>query len=703
MAAAGLFFCLGVLWLRVGWIQIVCHATYAERAAHNHVTRVLLPPVRGQLLDRYGRPLARDLITYSVSAAPREMKHPRRTARELAGMLGESRRALDRSFAARKRYLWVARHVPPEIGQAVAERGFTGVYVSTETRREYMLGDVACEIVGRTNTDNVGVDGLELQLDDELRGQAGWETLFRDGAGRTVALERGLKRAPVNGNDVVLTLDSELQSIVEGHLARAVKECQATRGFALFLDPRTGEILATADVPHLPPGKARNWTFTDQFEPGSTFKVVVAGAVLEEGVLHPNDLIEASETGEALVAPGARFHDEHRQAYFKFRDAVRWSSNIAMGRTAMMLGPDRLYEYATDLGFGSLTGVNFPGEASGTLRSPEHWSLRSCPTIAIGYEVSVTPLQMALAYAAVANGGVLMHPMLVREVRDPSARTVRHYRPHASHRVFSEHTAATLGTMFAAVVDSGTGHEAHIDGLHVAGKTGTARKFDPHSGYGRRAYMSSFVGYVPADRPCLVGIVVIDNPKGRYYGGAVAAPVFRDIVQDVSRLPEGPLGPQSLEVAARPPAPAPVVVPDLRLLLESGVVHRLAALGLRARVRGDGPRVLDQDPEPGRAVERGSSVTVWMSAPSDSEETLPDLTGLAVREALRRLTRLGIEARIEGSGVVTRQSPAAGTALPISGSCRLWCAPERTADGRKTRAAEGGTAATNGREGREAA
>ena len=674
VTAAGLLLGLLALWLRVGWLQLGAHAEYAARAERNQQQRVLVRPDRGDLLDRRGRPLAHDLQTYTLTAAPKELKAPRAAAREVAKRLRLPVRRLEAEFLSGRPYRLIARQIPPRVGQEIAALGIHGLYLSLETRRECPLGAAASEVLGRTDPDGIGVDGLELQLDDVLRGRAGWTTLFRDGRGRSIALPRGLRREAEDGQHVVLTIDADLQSIVEAHLARAVDTLQAVRGFAIFLDPNTGEILAAANAPHM----ARNWTMTDQFEPGSTFKVVVAGAALEEGLAKPNQVFEASATGSALLAPGATFHDVHKEERYTFFDAVRWSSNIVMGRLGLKVGSERLYRYATDLGFGELTGVTFPGEASGRLRTPSAWSARSCPTIAIGHELSVTPLQMALAYAAIANGGVLMEPMLVREVRDRHDRVVRRHEPHAVRRVFSQTTTDQLREMLGAVVDSGTAKAARVRGFAVAGKTGTAQKYDARVGtYGAGMYVSSFAGFAPAPSPRLVGVVVIDEPRGKkYYGGEVAAPVFREVILDLMRLPDGPFEAGGAEIAARPPAPAPVTVPDLRLLPPGAAERRLASLGLRARFQGEGPRALQQVPAAGAAVERGASVAVWLSPPADSaSRVMPDLTGVAVREALRRLASLGLRPRIEGRGLVVRQSPEPGTPLTGTREIRLRCEP----------------------------
>ncbi len=675
VAAAGLLLGLGVLWLRLAWIQLVQHDYFSARAEKNQEQRVLLKPVRGAILDRHGRPLARDLLTYSVSAVPREMKDPRRVARRLAHALGLSPTRLVKEFERRPRFLWVARHVPPREAQAISALAERGVYLAFETQRVYPLAAAAAEIVGRTDLDNVGVEGLELQFDPVLRGRPGWATLFRDGRGGQHSLPRSLRREPQNGRTLVLTVDGELQAVAETHLRAAVESLRAERGAALFLDPISGEILAMACWPH-PRGALRNMIVNDQYEPGSTFKLVVLTAALEEGISRIGEVFNA-EKGSYRFGT-ARIRDAHAHELLTLGDAFRLSSNIVMGKLAVRVGDERLYRYATALGFGSLTGVDFPGEVPGTLRTPDRWSARSVPTIAIGQEVTCTPLQLALAYGALANGGVLMRPMLLREERDSDGRLVRRYSPQAAQRVCTERTAATMRRLMVAVVDSGTARAAAMDAFEVAGKTGTAQKYDPQAHtYGRGKYLSSFVGFAPAEGARLLGLVVIDEPHGHgYYGGEIAAPVFRKIAEDALRMPGSSLRPAITEIAARPPAPAPVLVPDLRLLPWRQACTELSVLGLRPLARGAGPRVIAQEPAAGCAVDRGSSVTLRLEAAVDSaDRVLPSLLGMSAREALRELSRRLVAARVLGSGLVARQSPAPGTPLPLGSPCLLYCEP----------------------------
>jgi cell division protein FtsI (penicillin-binding protein 3) len=376
VAAAGLFSGVVLLLLRVVWLAVVCHADFEARAERNQEQRVLVPPVRGSVLDRTGRPLARDLLTFSIAAAPHEMKDRHAVAAGLARLLHEDPRRLERAFAERPRYLSISRRVPPGVGEQVLAEKWAGVYATISSEREYLLGAAAQEVVGRTDVDDAGLEGLELQYDDELRGHPGWTTLLRDGRGGSHALPGMLQRRPEDGHDVVSTIDADLQSIVETHLLRAIDTLDAKRAFALFLDPRTGEVLATVDAPHLAAGEDKNWAFTDQYEPGSTFKAVTAGAAIEENLVRPDEYFDAGG-GVYQIAPGAIFHDTHKAAGFTFRDAVRFSSNIVMGKIGLRVGPERLYRYATALGFGIMTGVAFPGEAGGRLRTPDQWSARS--------------------------------------------------------------------------------------------------------------------------------------------------------------------------------------------------------------------------------------------------------------------------------------------------------------------------------------
>ena len=679
VVAAGLLFGLLGLWVRVAWLQVGLHARFLARARENQEQHRTILPLRGEILDHRGRVLAHDLAVSQVAVYRPQVAGVDALARRLAPLLGEDAGRLTRRLRAATGFTLIAHDVPPDVGARVRALRLAGVDVEDETERFYPLGAAAAEVLGRTNRDDAGVDGLEYQFERELGGQTGWTTLVPTGSSAlTLELPGAEGRPARDGASLVLTLDADLQAIVEHHLAQAVDTLHARRGFALFLDPWTGDVLASACVPHLPPGQAKDWTFTDQYEPGSTFKVVVAGATLEERLARPTDWFEASATGRAELLPGVFIRDAHAHPGYTFFGAIQNSSNIVCGKLGLRLGAERLYRYATALGFGSLTGIEFPGETAGKLRPVSAWQPRSTPTIAIGQEVAVTPVQLALAYGAIANGGVLMAPRLARELRTRDGRVLQRWSPEPQRRVFSAATCATLRTMLTAVVDSGTATAARIAGMRIAGKTGTAQKYDPATGrYGVGMYMASFAGMAPAEDPRLVGVVVIDEPHGGlYYGGQCAAPVFREVVLDLERMSWPGFAPAAGPVAMRPPQVPAVTAPDLRLLPPREAERRLADYGLRVRFEGEGPRVLSQSPAVGAPVERGDCVVAYLAAPQDSlGRLLPDLVGLPVREAIRQLSQRAVRARISGSGLVVRQEPPAGAPLPLAGDCRLWCEP----------------------------
>ncbi len=662
--------CAGVLWARLVAIQVFAHERFEARAEQNQEGRVLLPARRGDLLDRHGRLLASDVSTYSVHAVPRLMRNPQATAQRLARALSLDAAELEREFRRRPKFCWVHRQLDPERALAVQRLGLEGVFWNHESRREYPGGAASQQITGKVNLDGRGVEGLEYEHDALLRGEAGWATYIRDGAGGKVLLPRSARREPAHGRGLVLTLDAEIQGAVMNRLEEAARETGARSTAAVLLDPHTGEILSLGAAGPGAEGARRQPVLSDTYEPGSTFKVVVAAAVLEEELAATGTVFYAEQG--AYNFGGFVIRDVHRYGELTLYDAFRLSSNIVAGKLSLLVGPERYYRYATSFGFGSLTGIEFPGEVAGKLRPPHQWSKRSLPTLAIGQELSVTPLQLAAAYAAVANGGILMRPYLVQAELDAQGRVAKRFEPRALRRVLSGSTAATLRGMLQAVVDSGTATKAGLPWAAVGGKTGTAQKYDPAlRTYSRSKYVSSFVGIVPAAEPKLVCLVLVDEPARGHYGGEVAAPIFRHILEDVRRIPDGPLSPRLSRVRLKPArfAPPPSALPDVRLLPAEVARRRLADLGFRVRERGRGTRVVDQEPAAGRPLGRGEWGDIVLE-PSTTG-SLPSVVGLTVREALARLSRVGVRPEIVGTGIVVAQSPPAGSLLGKTATCRL--------------------------------
>jgi cell division protein FtsI (penicillin-binding protein 3) len=413
--------------------------------------------------------------------------------------------------------------------------------------RIHPRGSVGAQVLGCCSVDGRGLEGIELFFEDHLRGKPGCRVYGRDGRGGHFTTPGARRLPPEHGATVVLTIDSVAQSVVERELERCVLQSKARAASALLLDPATGDILAMASYPSYDPQTfaessadcRRNRAITDFFEPGSTFKVVTVAACLEQGVASPATRLLAEK--EIELAGGHLLRDKEDYGEVTVADAVHQSINTAMAKLSRRLGSQWLYEYARSFGFGCVTGIDLPGEASGILRRPCEWSGRSLETVSIGQEVAVTLLQLGCAYAAIANDGVLMKPRIVREIRDADGRVLRHYRPQEVRRVVSRETANRLTEILVGVVECGTGSAARMPGISVAGKTGTAQVVDhEHGGYVRDRYVASFVGYLPAESPELVAAIVVEEPRGVSYGGHVAAPVFRRIVEGAllaSRVP----------------------------------------------------------------------------------------------------------------------------------------------------------------------
>lgn len=615
------------LFARLFSIQVLEHRQLSRLARTQQTERVILESPRGRILDRHLRPLADNASVSQVSVNLAEVKDLKATRRWVATVAG--RRGVERLRKPRGLYVSVARRISFERELALADATVPpGVHVEQVPARVYPLEDVARPVIGIVGIDGKGLEGLEMMYDRELTGSNGWATLVRDGRGLKHQLPQSFVKMPVPGGSLVTTLDRDAQSIVMMRLQEALRETGARSAMAVFADPRTGDILAMATVDAAGVGgdHHRNRVIADQYEPGSTFKVLVGCTALEEGVFAPDDSFYV-DSGAADFG-GFTIHDSHPDtAWYTMREATAKSSNVCYAQIGTHVGADRLYRYARLFGFGQPTRVGLPGEASGQIRHPDRWSIRSLATISIGQEVLVTPIQLLMAYAAVANGGTLLRPRLVTALLDDDGKPTRNYEVEQARRVLSEKTAETFRSFLRDAVLDGTAAEAAIPWCDVAGKTGTAQKSEPGArGYQAGKYISSFVGMLPADHPTLVGLVILDEPRGAYYGGAVAAPIFRDIVAAWAMQGQGPVWMPAGEVLRHAPkqgetrastqevaeasAVPPGAVPDLRGLdMREAVTRAAAALGRRPEVRGSG-RVVNQIPAPGTPVARGGRCVI---------------------------------------------------------------------------------------------
>ena len=531
---------VGMIGLRLYQLQVVNHLRYVHKAHQQQQRVVKLDPPRGTIYDAAGRELAVSVEVDSAYAVPPEIGDRAATARAIAAACpGLDARRLERLLAEEREFVWVARKLDPPVAAALRRLHLAGIHFVPESKRYYPMRNLAAQVLGYVGTDNHGLAGLELIYDAVITGKPGLRTVLRDARRGTAVSPDLFFTEPRPGGDLYLTLDAAVQHMVERELQRAVEQRRARRGSAVFLDPATGAVLAMASYPAFDPneferyaaGSWRNRTIADAYEPGSTFKIITAAAALESGLVHADDLFDCGMG--SIVLSGITIRDHKRYGILSFADVIAKSSNVGAIRAALIIGGERLYRSIVAFGFGHATGIDLPGESAGILHPLERWGPLTKAYVAFGQGVSVTPLQLAAAVAAVANGGSLLQPYVVDAVRRGEVVERRHPRPAVAAHPIAPATAAEVRRLLERVVTDGTGKSAAVAGYRVAGKTGTAQ-IPVAGGYARHAYLPSFVGFAPADRPSLVGIVAVDAPQGmEYYGAQVAAPVFGTLMREV--------------------------------------------------------------------------------------------------------------------------------------------------------------------------
>ena len=621
---------------RAADLALVRGAEFAREAARQHVKQVHLRPHRGPIVDRNGDLLARSVDVPSIAAWPRAWKGQEDRIPALAVALGMPVKTLRAKLETKRAFVWLRRRAHPRVERAVAALNLKhdSIGVFPEGRRFYPHGVLAAHLLGMVGLDAKGLYGIERHYEDKLRGAERVITVDRSIGGGS-AITTGLEAKPVEGSRVELTIDADIQAATERELAAGVAAAGAASGTAVVLDPHTGEVLALANVPTYNPnnpgsgtdqGKSdrfRNRAISDPYEPGSTFKAMLAAAAFQENATRPSEMFDCENGsyrfGDAVV------HDSHPHGMLSFAQVIQYSSNIGAAKVGDRLGKDRLYKYIRAFGFGARTGIELPDETRGLLRPVSTWARIDVATHSYGQGMSVTPLQMASAFGALANGGALMQPFAVRRVVSASGDVLVENQPHMVAQVVSAEAAATTTALLQRVVEAegGTGTRARLDDFPVAGKTGTAQKVDPKTHRYSDKIIASFAGYVPADDPRLVIVVVIDEPTAARFGGIVAAPIFRTIAEAtlpmVGVYPPGPLGPAAppLPAAAMvsvppPPASDPTSTPNFVGLSLREALSRARGIGYAdVRVAGAG-YVHEQQPSPGspRAAEKRLALTL---------------------------------------------------------------------------------------------
>ncbi|HSM91986.1 MAG TPA: penicillin-binding protein [Anaeromyxobacteraceae bacterium] len=648
IAAVAVLFALGFATVlgRAVQLQVVQQDRLASEARDQYLRQLVLKPRRGVVTDRAGVPLAVSADAESVFVDPEAFdRAPSAAVTKLARTLGVDARTLARKAGQKARFAWVKRRVSPAEAAAVRKLAVPGVGLVAESKRYYPKGPLAANLLGVVGDDGNGLEGLERALDEVLRGEPSRVPSLRDGAGKTVLRDAPDPGRSREGARVELTVDQGLQLATEQALSRAVTGSHALSGMAIALEPTTGEVLAIATWPTFNPNAPRpgevlkNRAVTDTWEPGSTFKTFAIAGALDRGVLKPNDAIDCG-SGELTIGAHT-IHDHAAVGWAGPSKILAMSSNIGAARIGARLGRDGLHDVLTSFGFGERTGVGLPAEHRGQI--PPFRSDISVATASFGHGVTATALQITTAMGAIANGGVLVRPRVVKRVVDvASGEVLEEGRPEPVRRVVRAETAATMGRWLAGVIESekGTGRRARLDGWRAGGKTGTAQKADAVSGgYSTDRHFSSFVGFAPLESPRITIGVFIDEPKGEIYGGEVAAPAFRQIAEYALKMLGVP--PTAPAVAAAAPEPDPAAEPG-------------------AEVEPDPPAV---------------EFAARESSPGDTAVPVPSLAGLPARSAIRLLESRGLLADVDGSGRVTAQSPAAGRLVDRGSRVRLTLAP----------------------------
>lgn len=619
-----LFFSLVVC--RAFYLQVVKRDHLLKLADRQHQKIVPLTPARGTIYDANGSALAVSVEMDSCFAEPKSIADLDDAAARLSPVLGFPKETLLRKLQGNKNFVWLQRRLTPDVVKRIRALNIDGIGFVKETKRFYPNSEVAAHVIGFTGVDPEGLEGIELRYDSTILGGTGYLVTERDALGRDVALKGTVIQDGAMGHNVVLTLDKNIQYIAEKELAKAVDGSGARAGTAIVMDPHTGRVLAMANYPtfNLNAHGAyhqslwRNRAVADSYEPGSTFKVFLIASALEEKVIRPGDRINCE--GGSFSIGGRTIHDTHKYGSLSIPEILKYSSNIGSAKIGNRLGASRLYSYLRNFGFGARTGIDLPGEAGGTLRDWNQWYGIDLATVSFGQGVTASSIQLAAAFSAIANGGTLMKPYLVERVVDSEGNVIKSSSPQPLRRVVSETTAKNVARMMEGVaVEGGTGTNAAVEGFRVAGKTGTAQKVDPVTrGYSLTKRTASFIGFVPADRPRLTILVMVDEPKTSPYGGVVAAPAFSSIAL------------QSLCYLKVPP---------------DGIVRSKPKV---VEAKADQPTGDDLSAAEGEIVDAGEGVV------------MPNFRGMSMRQALKTMEERGINVRLMGSGRAVEQSPLPG-------------------------------------------
>ncbi len=650
-----IIFAWGGLGYRLFNIQIASGEKYSKQGHKQGQTKENIPALRGNIFDINGIPLTRNTIHYTIAADPSQVQNKQNIANELTKLTGKPNNYYLKKLRNENNFVYLERNLQKKYAQSIIDKQFDGIIIKRHASRSYPQDNIGGQLIGFTNVDDDGLVGLEHKYDSQLSGNDGWIVKQRTGLGDVNQNNSYPKQNPVDGADIQLTINIEYQSVLQEELLKQFKKSSAKSATGIIINPQTGAILAMASVPDFNPNRPSKYATknqkiracTDQFEPGSTFKIVAATAAIDNNLVNNQDKFNCENGSYKYQSITISDHKPHD--ILTFGEVIEKSSNIGIIKVASIVGKNTLYEYAQDYGFGAPTNIGISSESSGTLHKLNKWSKVSLAEISMGHEVGITALQLAMAYSAVANGGVLLKPFITSNINNINDLSIYSEKPTVVRKIADKKVMDQLSKLLVTVVETGTGIEADIPGWQVAGKTGTAQKFIDGE-YSHTKFVSNFVGYLPAGNPQLLCVITLDEPKmGYHWGGTGAAPVFKRVMERIINLDDSIKMPRSVENKI---THEPIIVEeklntsDQRFKNEPILLYSIAnAIQPVAK-----PKYTQQN---------------------KPETIVPNVKGMSLKKALNSINKSGLESKFAGSGTVVWQSPKPGTISKLGTICSI--------------------------------
>ena len=651
-----IIFAWGGLGFRLFNIQIANGEKYYEKGHTQGITKEILPALRGNIFDTNGAPLTRNTIHYTIAADPSQVLNKQNVAKELSKLTGKPVNYYIKKLNVKNSFAYLERNLQKKYAQPIIEKHFDGIIIQRHSSRLYPQDNIGGQLVGFTNIDDEGLIGIEHIYDKQLSGTDGWIIKQRSGMGNVNVKNSYPKQKPIDGADVHLTINIEYQSVLQEELLKQLKKTAAVSATGIIINPQTGAILAMTSLPDFNPNKpnksaTKNQKIracTDQFEPGSTFKIVAATAAIDKNFIKIDDEFDCENGTYQYKSITINDHKPHN--VLTFGEIIEQSSNIGIIKIASHIGDKSLHDYAQNYGFGTPTNIGLKAESSGTLRKLSEWSQISLAEISMGHEVGITVLQLAMAYGAVANGGILLKPYIVNNINNIDGVSIYSEEPTVTRKIASENVMDQLSQLLIKAVENGTGIEADIPGWQVAGKTGTAQKYIDGV-YSHTKFVSNFVGYLPANNPQLLCVITLDEPQlGYHWGGTGAAPVFKRVMERIINLDDS------------------IKIP--KNIIKDSITREPILVEKKFKKSN---KILKNEP-----ILLSSVASEPKSVPSSlkqqktkTEIVIPNVRGMSLKKAITTLYNSGLESKFAGSGTVVWQSPKPGTVSTSGTICSI--------------------------------